>query len=125
MVQQILIDFDSVDSAIKRIIAERSTVPEAGTIRQVEGTSVGVTSPFHDQLAYSASLLAKIVETIKAELDATENAIRKAVADVVEKDASHADEAKAILAAVDSIVVEDSPTPTPANPAASGPSKSW
>jgi hypothetical protein len=125
VVQQILIDFDSVDSAIKRIIAERSTVPEAGNIRQVEGTSVGVTSPFHAELEYSASLLASIVETIRLELDATESAIRKAVEDVVEKDASHADDAKAILAAVDSIVVEDTPAPTPANPAASGPTKSW
>ncbi|GAB3607791.1 hypothetical protein GCM10027413_32000 [Conyzicola nivalis] len=132
MVQQILIDVDSVANAIRRIVAERSTVPEPGAIAQVEGTSVGVTSPFHAQLEYSAKLLSSIVTTVRSELETTQAAIRKAIEDAAENDAAQADEAKAILTALDSIVAQPAPststsTTSTSTPPASTPgiSKSW
>jgi hypothetical protein len=122
----ISIDFESVLNSMRLIIAERSGVPSPSEVRQIDGTSIGVTKPFHGEVDKAAATLSGIVRVILEELEGTHEAIRKTVEDMVQKDQMISDEAASILAVLDSTVAAPtSPTASPSSPSTPGSSTNW
>jgi len=87
-----------------RIEHGRSAVPEASEIVRTVGTQAGITSNFHDSLTEAANALSTLVGNVLKELDATSDAIRATVADLVATDEASAEEAQAILKMLDSSI---------------------
>ena len=95
---------EAFKATMLRIEQGRSAVPEYFEISKAVGTKAGVAANFHETLFQAANALASLVEKVLVELDATSDAIRATVADLVATDEASADEADAILKMLDSTV---------------------
>lgn len=117
MLGPISIDPDSIADTMRRIAAGSSAVPSASSLDRAVGTRASVTKDFYDALEVTATTLSELVGVVLHELETTHEAIRKTVADLLEKDADNADEAAAILAMLDSTVTpEAAPPVAPVSP---------
>jgi len=119
----IAVDPENVAATLRRIDANRSGVPAPSEVGRVVGTSAYVTGEFHDEITLAANTLSRVVSVVLHELEASHEAIRKTVEALIESDASNTDEAKTILAVLDSTV--DAPTPAPAPVSPRTIDKSW
>jgi 3-oxoacyl-ACP reductase-like protein len=118
------INYDSVGKSMAAIAGSSGYLPSADAVEKAEGAQVGVTLAFHNQVKYSASVLAQIVRMLQADLSASEAAVRQTVADMVAKDESLSDEARVLLTAVDSITrAENAEAPAAEN--ASPTKRAW
>ena len=124
MAEPIAINFDSVGESIAQLSGSTGYLPTAEAVSQTEGAQVGVTLPFHNQVKYTAGVLADLVRQMNQELTKSEEAMRQTVADMVAKDESLSDEARVLLNAVDSITrASNAPVPAPEN--ASPTKRAW
>jgi tetrahydromethanopterin S-methyltransferase subunit A len=121
----ISLDVDSIVQMLRRIVAEQNGVPAAQEVGRVEGTGDGVTAPFKEDLSKAGNELQRIVKIVLEDLNATHEAIRRTVEDMVAKDADNADEARSILAVLDATVATAPSPAAPLPPAASNIPRAW
>ena len=122
----ISIDADSIVQLLRRLSAERTGVPTAQEVGRVEGTGDGVAQPFRSDLAQAGDNLARVVEIVLRDMEATHEAIRRTVEDMVAQDADNADEARSILAVLDATLATATPDTAASTPSGSkNVSRAW
>lgn len=119
----IAIDFDGVFAELKRLLRELQEFPSPAEVGVSEGGSSKATVEFRNAVARAAVAMGDATDRTLIKLQDTHDAIRAAVEQIAEQDASLADEAKLIASLLDSAVAqgEDEVTsPTGASTGAQG-----
>jgi hypothetical protein len=121
----IAINFDSVAKSLDLIMASAGQLPTVSEVQRSEGIAIGVTSDYRSSVTYAASTLAAVVKTMHSEVEKVQEAVRLTVADMVARDATLADEGRAINTALDLIIASGANTPAPGRPADANIPRAW
>jgi hypothetical protein len=114
-VQKIAFDIDGMLNSIDKIVARLQEFPTEGSLRVSHGAGTGAAQEFRRELTLTASQLEQAAVAIRANLANTKEAIRLTMDELVERDASIADEARKMVAAVEDIVPGQAPSAVSAN----------
>jgi hypothetical protein len=109
-VQKIAFDIDAMLNSIDKIVARLQEFPSEGSLNESHGAGTGAARQFRRELTLTAIQLEKAAKSIRTNLSKTQEAIRLTMNELVERDASIADEAQRMVAAVESIVPDRTPT---------------
>ncbi len=102
----IAIDFDGVFAELKRLLRELQEFPSPAEVGVSEGGSSKATFEFRTAVARAAGAMSEVTDRTLNKLQDTHDAIRAAVEQIAEQDASLADEAKLIVSLLDSAVAQ-------------------
>lgn len=102
----IAVDFDGVFAELKRLLRELQEFPSPSEVAVSEGGSSQATVEFRRAVAQVAGSMSDVTDKTLAKLQNTHDAIRAAVSEIAEQDASLSDEAKLIVSLLDSAVAQ-------------------
>ncbi|WP_091229749.1 hypothetical protein [Microbacterium sp. 3J1] len=116
----IAVDFDGVFAELKRLLRELQEFPSPSEVAVSEGGSSKATVEFRSAVARVAGSMSDATDKTIAKLQTTHDAIRAAVSQIAEQDASLADEAKLIVSLLDSAVAQDDDAGSPVSGSGAG-----
>lgn len=96
------LDPDGIYVNLRKILQEMREFPAAADVAVSEGGSSAVTGDFRDEVGAAAATMAAATETIVDSMNGMHDTIRSVVAQLVENDASLADDTNVLLALLDS-----------------------
>lgn len=102
----IAVDFDGVFGELKRLLRELQEFPSPSEVAVSEGGSSQAVVDFRRAVAQAAGSMSDVTDKTLAKLQSTHDAIRAAVSQISEQDASLSDEAKLIVSLLDSAVAQ-------------------
>ncbi|MFJ4998265.1 hypothetical protein ACIP5T_08955 [Microbacterium sp. NPDC088619] len=115
----IAIDIDQILAELKRIARDAQQFPAAAEVRQSEGGVTPALADFRDSVSRVAEGMGTATQNSVDALNEVSDAIRFAVTELAEQDAALADDAKIVLALLDSAADQStSPAPVPTGTAA-------
>ncbi|WP_311259136.1 hypothetical protein [Microbacterium sp. WCS2018Hpa-9] len=111
----IAIDIDQILAELKRIARDAQQFPDAAEVRHSEGGVTPALADFREAVSRVASGMGTATQNSVNALNDVSDAIRFAVTELAEQDASLADDTKIVLALLDSAAAQSTtPAPVPA-----------
>lgn len=108
----IAIDVDQILAELKRIARDAQQFPDAADVRRSEGGMTPAVSDFRNAVSQVAEGMGTATQNSIDALNDVSDAIRFAVTELAEQDAALADDAKIVLALLDS-AADQSTSPAP------------